>query len=46
MLPIGRCRVDDAVLDGREPSGLSLVKLTQPLPADWAEQRAQLGFKG
>ncbi len=35
-----------AILDGREPSGLSLVKLSQPLPADWSEQRAQLGFTG
>ena len=33
-----------AILDGREPSGMSLVKLTQPLPAEWTEQRAQLGF--
>ena len=33
-----------AILDGREPSGLSLAKLTQPLPIEWEEQRAQLGF--
>lgn len=33
-----------AILDGREPSGPSLAELTQPLPAEWAEQRAQLGF--
>jgi hypothetical protein len=33
-----------AILNGREPSGLSLAKLTQPLPAAWAEQREQLGF--
>jgi len=26
-----------AVLDGREPSGLSLVILAQPLPAELAE---------
>jgi hypothetical protein len=35
-----------AILDGREPSGLSLVKLTQPLPVEWSEQRAHLGFTG
>ena len=35
-----------AILDGREPSGLSLAKLAQPLPIDWDEQRAQLGFTG
>ena len=33
-----------AILDGREPSGLSLTQLTQPLPAVWEEQRARLGF--
>jgi DNA invertase Pin-like site-specific DNA recombinase len=33
-----------AVLDGREPSGLSLGKLTEPLPLLWNEQRVQLGF--
>lgn len=34
----------EAVLQGREPSGLSLTKLTEPLPAGWEEQCAQLGF--
>ena len=33
-----------AILDGREPSGVSLEKLTKNLPLDWAEQRAALGF--
>jgi hypothetical protein len=33
-----------AILDGREPSGLSLVKLKQPLPLAWEEQRRELGF--
>ena len=33
-----------AILDGREPSGLSLIKLSEPLPMAWAEQRARLGF--
>jgi hypothetical protein len=32
------------ILDGREPSGLSLIKLSEPLPMTWAEQRARLGF--
>lgn len=33
-----------AILDGREPSGLSLGKLTKTLPLDWVEQRNLLGF--
>jgi hypothetical protein len=33
-----------AILDGREPSGLSLGKLTKTLPLDWVEQRKILGF--
>ena len=33
-----------AILDGREPSGLSLVKLSEPLPMAWDEQRRRLGF--
>lgn len=33
-----------AVLEGREPSGLSLTKLMGPLPAEWGAQRAKLGF--
>jgi hypothetical protein len=33
-----------AILDGREPSGLSLIKLSEPMPMAWAEQRASLGF--
>jgi hypothetical protein len=34
----------EAILDGREPSGLSLRKLTGNLPLLWDEQRAQLRF--
>ena len=34
-----------AILDGKEPSGLSLGKLTKTLPLDWVEQRDLLGFK-
>jgi hypothetical protein len=33
-----------AILDGREPSGLSLEKLTKSFPDDWCEQRRHLGF--
>lgn len=33
-----------AILEGREPSGLSLGKLTKALPLDWVEQRRALGF--
>jgi len=35
----------EALLDGREPSGLSLRKLTGNLPLTWAEQRKLLGFE-
>jgi site-specific DNA recombinase len=34
----------EAILDGREPSGLSLGRLSRPLPLLWKEQREQLGF--
>ena len=34
----------EAVLAGREPSGLSLAKLTQTLPVLWHEQREVFGF--
>jgi len=33
-----------AILEGREPSGLSLGTLTKTLTLDWAEQREILGF--
>jgi hypothetical protein len=33
-----------AILEGHEPSGLSLEKLTKNLPLDWEEQRNTLGF--
>jgi hypothetical protein len=32
-----------AILQGREPSGLSLGKLMKTLPSDWVEQRQVLG---
>ena len=34
----------EAILDGREPSGLSLRKLTGKLPVMWDEQRERFGF--
>jgi hypothetical protein len=33
-----------AIIDGREPSGLSLGLLTKQLPLEWEEQRKVLGF--
>ena len=32
----------EAILNGRQPHGLGLPKLTEPLPSAWAEQRAAL----
>jgi hypothetical protein len=29
---------------GREPSELSLTKLSEPLPTSWADRRAKFGF--
>jgi len=34
----------EAVLNGEEPSGLSLAKLTRDFPMDWEEQREVFGF--
>ncbi len=33
-----------AIMDGNEPSGLSLAKITKPFPVLWEEQRRQFGF--
>ncbi|MEW6536525.1 MAG: hypothetical protein AB1454_13020 [Candidatus Auribacterota bacterium] len=33
------------ILRGKEPSGLSLRKLVQPLPLDWDTQRSVLGIE-
>ena len=35
----------EAILDGREPDGLSMRVLSQPIPPDWKEQRKLLGFE-
>lgn len=34
----------EAILNGEEPGGLSLAKLTKTFPTDWDEQRAMFGF--
>jgi site-specific DNA recombinase len=34
----------EAILDGRQPAGLTVHKLLRGLPLGWAEQRQQLGF--
>lgn len=33
-----------ALLDGRQPKGLSLLDLFKPIPASWDEQRERYGF--
>ena len=35
-----------AILDGNEPSGLSLARLTKPFPVLWEEQRREMGILG
>lgn len=32
----------EAILDGRQPRGLTLEALREPLPSDWSEQRRHL----
>lgn len=34
----------EAIVEGREPSGLSLEKLVKRMPVVWAEQREGFGF--
>ena len=36
----------EAIVAGREPSGLSLEKLVKAMPVGWEEQRVRLGFSG
>ena len=33
-----------AILDGKQPAALTVVKLYKPLPLDWPTQRQMLGF--
>jgi hypothetical protein len=37
--------IAQAILDGREPSGVSLERLVRTLPDAWEEQRHVLGFE-
>ena len=34
----------EAILNGEEPTGLSLAKLIQPFPEEWSEQRQVFDF--
>ena len=34
----------DAILNGRQPEGLTWKKLTRHVPMNWAEQRMRFGF--
>ena len=34
----------EAIVEGREPSGLSLARLVKEMPMGWEEQRAQFVF--
>jgi hypothetical protein len=34
----------EAIMNGEEPSGLSLAKLTKPFPVLWEDQRREFGF--
>ena len=34
----------EAIINGEEPSGLSLSKLVKTFPLDWGEQRTFFGF--
>jgi hypothetical protein len=36
--------IEDVLINGEEPNGLTLAKPTQTFPEDWAEQRGQFGF--
>jgi hypothetical protein len=35
----------EAIINGEEPDGISLAKLTRSFPMDWVEQRLSLGFE-
>ena len=34
----------EAVLDGRQPEGMTLPALMEPFPSAWTEQRSTLGL--
>jgi hypothetical protein len=35
----------ETIINGEEPDGLSLARLTRPFPEEWSEQRIMLGFR-
>ena len=35
----------EAIINGEEPNGLSLAKLTKSFPEEWSEQRSLFGFE-
>ena len=35
-----------AIINGEEPDGLSLARLTRSFPEEWSEQRTVFGFEG
>jgi hypothetical protein len=35
----------EAIINGEEPNGLSLARLTRAFPEEWSEQRILFGFK-
>ena len=48
ILPLAFLAPDfiDAILDGTQPSSLSVAGLSDELPLDWDEQRERYGFQG
>ena len=34
----------EAIINGEEPDGLSLARLTRSFPEEWSEQRSMFGF--
>jgi len=36
----------EAIINGEEPDGLSLARLTRSFPEEWSEQRTLFGFEG
>jgi hypothetical protein len=43
---IARANAIEAILDGRQSEELRLEDLLEPLPLEWAAQRAALGRQG
>ena len=43
-LPLLAPDIIEAILEGREPSGLSLARLTRKFPLVWEDQRRRFGF--